>query len=187
MNSFPVIVISHIQDCELGSYFRGECDWRHCKSANMETGIFNSLEDIANHIVKLDRQFFDEVQRTNFYSEFEEKIARNITKEHDPKFEYSHLIISKNSFSDDNFGISGENGTINTPTDWEYTDELLKLVVQKKKTATANRLANEEKQKIEKEQKQKQQEQQEQERMRLLNEEHDKQEYARLKEKYENK
>jgi hypothetical protein len=177
MSSFPVIVISHIQDCELGSYFRGECDWKHCKRANIETGIFYSVEDIANHIVRLDREFFDEIQRSNFYSEFEEEIARNITKEHDPKFEYSHLIISNGSFSDDNFGISGENGTINTPTGWEYRDELLNLIIHKKKTATANRLANE--------QKAKQKEIEELQQNKLLEEEHERNEYARLKAKFE--
>jgi len=186
MNSFPVIVISHINNCELASYFRGECDWRHSKDANMVTEIFNSLEDIANHIVKLDREFYDEVHRCKYYSEFEESIAKSRTKEHDPEYEYSHLIISKYSFTDENFCISGENGTLDTPTDWEHREELLNIVNQKKKNATAIRLANEEKQKLEKEQKKKQEEQQEKERMKLLNEEHDKQEYARLKEKYGN-
>lgn len=184
MSIFPVIIISHINNCEIASYFRNECDWRYSKDANMVTGIFNSIEEIANHIVKLDREFYDDAHRYEYYGDFITSIIKSLAKEHDPKYEYSHLIISKESFADENFGISGKNGVLDTPTDWEPREELLQLVIQKKKTATANRLANEEKEKIEKEQKQKQEKEAERERTRLLNEERDRLEYIRLKNKY---
>lgn len=151
----------------------------------MEIVICNSLEEIANQIVNFNREFFDEVQKRDYYSKFEENIVKSLTKEHDPKYEYSHMIISRESFYDDNLNISGENGNIDTTTEWEHQEQLLEIVHQKKKTVTINRLVNKQKQELEKEQKQKQEECEESQKERALNEEHDKKEYARLKSKFE--
>lgn len=187
MSDFPVIVVSHINNCKAAQYFRGECDWCHRKESNLVIKRFTSMEDVANHIVKLDGEFYNEVRNLRHYSEFEKEIADKLVKEHDSDYEYSHLIISQSSFNEEDFSSNQVNGEIIIPEDWKYTrdEELFTLIRQKKKAVTEARLAKEQREKEQEELKQKQQEQEESERNRLQYEQREKDEYNRLKAKFE--
>lgn len=187
MNDFPVIIVSHINDCEVSQYFRGECDWRHHKESNLVIKRFTSIEDVANHIVKLDGEFYNEVQNNKHYDEFEKEIADKLVKEHDSDYEYSHLIISQSSFNEEDFCFNQGNGNFTFPKEWEYTldKELFELISLKKKAVTAKRLEKEKQQKEQEEQKTRIEQEQEQKNRLYMEEEHDKNEYARLKAKFE--